>query len=129
VVYDRTTQDAFVDAILANGDRRHLRGDPNAVDATVAALVFCTPLMKDVGFAEEQEWRLIYMPLQEGPQQKLAFHPRRDFLAPYVTLRDLWALLRGLLVEIPGLHRAPPVNVPMPTGNELDGPHWMDQST
>jgi hypothetical protein len=119
VVYERANQDAFVDAIITDGHARYLQGDPNAIAATVAALVFCTPLMKDAGFAEEREWRLLYVPLQEGPQPKLGFQPRRDFLAPYITLQDLWTRLRPLLIKIAGLHPPPPLNVPLPTGSPL----------
>jgi hypothetical protein len=119
VIYERNLQDLFVDAILAKGDTMFQQQNPHAVDATVAALVFSTPLMKDVGFAEEREWRLIFMPLQDGPKPKLGFHPRRDFLAPFVTLKDLWNRLRLELIEIPGLEPHPPLNVKLPTGIPL----------
>jgi hypothetical protein len=46
--------------------------------------------MKAAGFSEESEWRLIYMPVQEIPTPPIKFHPRRDFLAPFITLQDLW---------------------------------------
>ena len=92
VIYDRADQDAFVDAVLSAGSRLHAGHDPDAVAATVAALVHCTPLMKNPGFAEEREWRLLFMPVTEGPTPEVGFHPRRDFLAPFVRLRRIWEL-------------------------------------
>jgi hypothetical protein len=120
VIYDRATQTALIDGILTQGNARHGAGIANAIDATVAALIFATPLIKHPGFKEEQEWRLIYTPLQDGPQPWLGFHPRRDFLAPFVTLQDLWSRLRPQLQEIPGLPIvAPPLNVPEPDATRL----------
>jgi hypothetical protein len=76
--------------------------------------------MKHAGFEEEREWRLIYTPIQEGPAPRLEFHPRRDFLAPFVRLRHLWddvrpALRRALGAAAPH----PPLNVPEPDGDPL----------
>jgi hypothetical protein len=120
VFYDPMIQRSLVDSILAAGNVRHAGGDPTAVDATIAALVFTTPLMKDVGFAEEQEWRLIFMPPSGAPQPTLKFYPRRDFLAPYVELQDLWFKVRPALLEIDELRRHIPINKRMlPSGNPL----------
>lgn len=93
VIYDPTVQSLLIDDILTRGDGLSAHS-PTAVEATVAALVFVTPLMKAEGFSEEREWRLIFMPPPPpSPQPEYGFHPRRDFLAPYVTLNDLWTRL------------------------------------
>lgn len=87
-----------------------------AVDETVEALVFCAPLMKHEGFQEEREWRLIYVPHGTGAPLPLKFHPRRDFLAPFLNLKELW----NSATPIPmGTRGSPPVNVPRPHGNPL----------
>lgn len=110
VIYDRGVQTSLVTNILGLGDARFAAGNPNAVSATVSALVFTTPLMKDPGFSEEREWRLIFMPPYGVPQPQLGFQPRRDFLAPFVTLHHLWHQLRPKLVKIPELKPNPPSN-------------------
>jgi Protein of unknown function (DUF2971) len=102
VIYDRTTQRLFVDAILDRAFAAHSAGDPNARGAAVAALVYTTPLMKAPGFVEEQEWRLIFMP-PAGVSPMLDFHPRRDFLAPYLTLNNIWFTLQPAMIAIPAL--------------------------
>jgi hypothetical protein len=61
VIYDSSVQQAFVDRVLTVG-LASASTSPNAVDATAAALVFATPLMKAAGFEEEGEWRLVFMP-------------------------------------------------------------------
>jgi hypothetical protein len=84
---------------------------------TLAALVFVVPIVKDVGFKEEREWRLIFMPPGQAPQPQLGFFPRRDFLAPYVTLKELWYNVRPKLSH---LVSAPPINKKtLPTPNHL----------
>jgi hypothetical protein len=103
VIYERTVQIAFIDAILGEGLVAHTNGDPNARQATVAALVFATPLMKSHGFSEEREWRLIFMPPQIGIPLELNFHPRRDFLAPFLTLEQIWTVLRPAMLRVPDL--------------------------
>ena len=109
IIYDRAVQDQLVNDIIDQGLALDAAGDPNAVDATVAALVFTTPLMKVVGFSEEREWRPIYMPPQEGSTPPLQFHPRRDFLAPFITLQDLWKVRSG--APRTGSRRAAPPTV------------------
>ena len=82
-------QQQLVDGILARGHTdwiNNLANQGQSVDAAVAALVFVTPLMKVEGFDEEREWRLIFAPPPINPQPDYEFHPRRDFLAPFVTL-------------------------------------------
>lgn len=103
VIYEQAVQVQLVQAILAEGLARHNNGDSNAVAATIGALVFTMPLMKAAGFAEEREWRLIFMPPTGGPQLKLGFQPRRDFLAPFMTLKYIWDELRNELLKIPAL--------------------------
>jgi hypothetical protein len=58
--------------------------------------------MKAPGFVEEQEWRLIFMP-PAGVSPMLNFHPRRDFLAPYLTLNNIWFTLQPAMIAIPAL--------------------------
>lgn len=103
VMYDRSIQKRFVNAVLDKGVAAHSSGTPKAQEATVAGLVFATPLMKAPGFAEENEWRLIFMPPQAGLQPQLCFQPRRDFLAPYLELTYLWNTLRHEMLKEPSL--------------------------
>ena len=50
----------------------------------------------------------------------LGFHPRRDFLAPFVTLQHLWKVAGSKLAGLPGFPVRPPLlNVPAPTGTPL----------
>ena len=98
-IYDRKIQVDFIDAILNRVLTAHHAGAPNAHEAAVAALVFATPLMKAPGFSEEDEWRLIFMP-PKGINPQLKFHPRRDFLAPYITLKQIWETLRPAMLEV-----------------------------
>jgi hypothetical protein len=103
VVYGKDRQTKFVGHILDRGFAAHTTGAANAREATTAALVFVTPLMKAQGFEEEHEWRLIFMPPKLGPRPKLEFQARRDFLAPYLDLRYLWDELQPKMVAIPEL--------------------------
>jgi hypothetical protein len=112
VIYQRATQIRFVSKILDRGLVASQSSDPHALEATIAALVFATPLMKAPGFEEEREWRLIFMPPQLDPQPQLGFHPRRDFLAPYIDLSYLWNNLLPQMITI-GALRATLKN-PMP---------------
>jgi hypothetical protein len=102
VIYDRIIQTQFVDAILDHALLAHNAGDPNARDAALAALVYTTPLMKAPGFVEEQEWRLIFMP-PSGVAYELGFHPRRDFLAPFITLNQIWYVLQPAMMAVPAI--------------------------
>ena len=112
VIYARSTQQLFVDGILDLGLAAHVRSDPFALDATLAALAFATPLMKAPGFEEEREWRLIFMPPLLNPRPRLQFHPRRDFLAPYLDLQYLWNHLRPQMVAIQALRASLPTHAP-----------------
>lgn len=117
VIYDPTTQLNFVNAIITEGVNLSQAQDPSALSATVGALVFAMPLMKAQGFSEEWEWRLIFMPPAVGPSPKLEFHPRRDFLAPFLRLKYIWNDLRPQLAQIPALRPRPPIG--LPTGAPL----------
>ncbi len=103
VMYERSIQRRFINEILDRGNVAHASAAPKALDATVAALVFATPLMKAPGFEEEREWRLIFMPPQDAPAPKLHFQSRRDFLGPYLELQHLWNDLRLKMIAIPAL--------------------------
>jgi hypothetical protein len=98
VIYNRTTQKRFVDEILDRALAAH-SDVPNAREAAVAALVYATPLMKAPGFTEENEWRLIFMP-PAGVTPELKFHPRRDFLAPFITLNHIWRVLQPQMLAV-----------------------------
>jgi len=102
VIYDRHIQERFIRAIIDRAVTAHQNGTPNADQAAVAALVYATPLMKDPGFAEEREWRLIFMP-PANVTPHLYFHARRDFIAPFITLNDVWANMRPTMLAIPEL--------------------------
>jgi hypothetical protein len=103
VIYQSATQHRFVSKILDRGLVAYQNSDPNALEATTAALVFATPLMKAAGFEEEREWRLIFMPPQLQLQPQLEFHPRRDFLAPYFNLSYVWNALLPQMLTIGAL--------------------------
>lgn len=57
VVYDAAAQQKFIDGILTTRLAASARSNPHALEATVSALAYCTPLMKAAGFKEENEWR------------------------------------------------------------------------
>jgi len=118
VIYDPMVQARLIDGIIAAGATRHVAVGAVAVDATVASLVFALPLMKHEGFAEEREWRLIFMPL-DNPTPYVKFQPRRDFLAPFVELRNLWVVLRPEMLDLLDKEHNPPRNVPEPVPSKL----------
>jgi hypothetical protein len=111
VIYERTKQLQFIDDILTLGLAADARNDANAREATVAALVFATLLMKASGFAEEREWRLVFMPPVDV-KPVLGFYPRRDFLAPYINLKHLWDDLRPKMIEVATLRATLPTMLP-----------------
>lgn len=113
VMYQSALQARFVSEILDRGLSAHANGVPSARQATIAALVFATPLMKAPGFEEEREWRLIFMPPQINLQMQFGFHARRDFLAPYIDLTHLWNDLRLTLVAVPALRATLPTHLPI----------------
>jgi hypothetical protein len=114
VVYQKVKQTRFVNEILDGGSR--VGGDTvKARAATVAALVFATPLMKASGFEEEHEWRLIFMPPKVDQQPRLGFQARRDFLAPYIDFTQIWHELRLTLVAIGALRETLPPYLPQVT--------------
>jgi hypothetical protein len=128
VIYQRAIQVRFVDKILDRGLREHHANTSNAREATIAALVFATPLMKAAGFEEEQEWRLIFMPPQVGPTPEFGFQARRDFLAPFIDLTSLWHNLRPQMMAIRELRDTlptvlPAINLPLvPITDVMIGP-------
>jgi hypothetical protein len=63
--------------------------------------------MKAPGFAEEKEWRLIFMPPGK-PSAELCFYPRRDFLAPFIKLSHIWNILRPEMLQNPDLNATLP---------------------
>ena len=110
VFYDASLKATFVNAILAEGFRRHGTPGSPAIDETVRALLYCAPLMKHEGFSEEREWRLIYVSPANVALPRIHFHPRRDFLAPYLDLNDFWA------THPPSSALDPPPNIPGSVG-------------
>jgi hypothetical protein len=112
VIYRRDIQDRFVGDILDRGSAAHDREVRNAREATIAALVFATPLMKAPGFEEEGEWRLVFMPPQVDIQPQLGFQARRDFMAPYTDLKCLWEHLRPTMIAIETLRATLPTHLP-----------------
>jgi hypothetical protein len=119
MIYDPLRQVNFVKDILVEGENLNRAQDPAALTATVGALTFAMPLMKAEGFSEEREWRLIFMPPVSGPLPILEFHPRRDFLGPFLRLQYIWHNLRLAFAQIPALRPNPPLNVPLPAGRPL----------
>jgi len=89
VAYDPALKRTLVDGVLAEGHKRYSVGVPTAVSDTVDALIFCVPLMKHTGFSEEKEWRLIYVPPITMLPTIIQFHSRRDFLTPFLDIKDL----------------------------------------
>jgi hypothetical protein len=113
VIYQRAIQVKFVGYILERGLKAHASNAPNAREATIAALVFVTPLMKAPSFEDEHEWRLIFMPPQVGVHPQLKFRALRDFLAPYIDLTHLWQDLRSTMVAISALRATLPTHLPV----------------
>jgi hypothetical protein len=135
VIYQRAAQARFVNEILDRGLLAHNNNTPNAREATIAALVFVTPLMKAPGFEEEREWRLIFMPPEVDVRPQFGFQARRDFLAPYIELTHLWNDLRPKLVGVAELRATlpsylPAVNLPLvPITEVMVGPsghQWLN---
>lgn len=112
VIYQRATQVRFVGDILDRGLLKQADQVPNALEATIAALVFATPLMKAPSFEEEREWRLIFMPPQIDLRPQLGFYARRDFLAPYLDLTQLWNQLREAMISEAALRATLPAHLP-----------------
>jgi hypothetical protein len=114
VIYDPNTQLMFIDAILQRAISAHKSGVHHAHEAAIAALDFARPLMKAPGFAEEAEWRLIFVPLGATAQPQLGYRPRRDFLAPFISLHHVWTDLRPQMLEIRELRTTLPTILPCP---------------
>jgi hypothetical protein len=129
VIYQRAVQARFVNEILDRGLIAHKNHATSAREATIAALVFATPLMKAPGFEEEREWRLIFMPPQVDQRPRFGFQARRDFLTPYIDLAYLWNDFRPIMIAIPTLRATlpsilPAVNLPplVPITEVMAGP-------
>ena len=109
VIYEPEVQQRLINSILSGGMALNSTVR-NAVEITVAALIFAMPLMKAVGFSEEKEWRLIFMPPNDSVSPDLGFMARRDLLTPYVDLNYLWNKLRPEMlkvIELRGLLKDP----------------------
>jgi hypothetical protein len=119
VIYDPVVQGLLIDKIIAAGAAHYGAIGAVAIDATVASLVFALPLMKHEGFAEEREWRLIFMPPNDLTLAGLKFQARRDFLAPFLELQYLWKVVRPEMLDLLKDEQSPPVNVPVPSGGPL----------
>lgn len=119
VIYQQSQQVKLVQKALDKGFGR-FRPSTNrqlVLEETVEVLTYCIPLMKHVGFEEEREWRLFYMPIKGTGRPHIQFHARRDFLAPFVNLRQLWVDVRPLIA--PEGRRFQAINVPMPSEDNL----------
>lgn len=115
VFYNAITQTSLVQDILNEGLSRYSTSASLAIEATVDALVYSVPLMKHEGFEQEAEWRLIYLPISGGTPPSMGFHPRRDFLAPFLELKNLWVTVGPSLPQTV----SPPSSVPKPSGKPL----------
>jgi len=89
--YDELIQESMVDHILQEGWKHLSRSNDRraATEATVAALIFIMPIMKNGGFKDEHEWRFIYLPeIEDHSVSKRKFFTRNSMIVPYYTLLD-----------------------------------------
>jgi hypothetical protein len=118
VIYDETNQVKLIQKVLEKAYARYRNSSRRELllEETTEVLSYCIPLMKHAGFQEEREWRLFYLPVKDGKRPHIQFHPRRDFLAPFVTLRHLWRDVRPFLAP-EGRQRAQ--KLPQPDEDQL----------
>lgn len=89
VIYDDRLQAQIVDDLLNEGYKTYckINDQKEALKCAVAALMFVMPILKHPDFAEEKEWRLIYLPKDEDPTaSKRNFYVRDDLIIPYYSM-------------------------------------------
>ena len=96
VIYDPNKMQSDLTNLTNAGEQRFNNASANfqqtIVEATALALYFLCPIYKDPGFAEEHEFRLIYMPLLTPSGNPIApthYRDRSGFLIPYVRLSQV----------------------------------------
>jgi hypothetical protein len=99
VIYDPNKMRSDLTNLIQAGEHRYNNASANMqqtiVEATALALYFLCPIYKDPGFAEEREFRFIYMPLLTPSGSSIAptrYRDRSGFLIPYVRLSDVATL-------------------------------------
>jgi Protein of unknown function (DUF2971) len=91
VIYDDRLQAQIVDELLNEGYKLYctMNNLKEAITCAVAALMFVMPILKHPDFAEEKEWRLIYLPKDEDPSaSRRKFFVRDDLIIPYYSMRN-----------------------------------------
>jgi hypothetical protein len=91
VIYDDRLQAQIVDELLNEGYKLccRMNDQKEAIKCAVAALMFVMPILKHPDFAEEKEWRLIYLPKDEDPSaSNRKFFVRGDLIIPYYSMRN-----------------------------------------
>lgn len=91
VIYDEFLQERIISEIIDHGYRAFSQSNnqQEAASATVAALVFMMPVLKHKAFAEEHEWRFIFLPEDQDPTSSgIKFQVRQDLIVPYYTMQD-----------------------------------------
>ena len=115
VIYDERLQEKILDSILDEGFKLHssMSNTQEAVDVSVAALVFMMPVLKHTAFSEEREWRFIYLPENQDPTaSKMRFHIRNELLIPFYTAQDALDDPSGAPAGSPPINRTPiPVEI------------------
>jgi hypothetical protein len=91
VIYDDRLQAQIVEEVLDEGYKTYcaMNDQKEALKCTVAALIFFVPILKHPNFAEEREWRLIYLPRDEDPTASMRkFFVRDDLIIPYYSMAN-----------------------------------------
>jgi hypothetical protein len=89
IIYDEQEQIKIVDSILNEGYITYSKINDlkEAINSTVGALIFMMPILKHAAFAEEKEWRFIYLPEDEDPTASTRkFYVRGDLIIPYYSM-------------------------------------------
>jgi hypothetical protein len=89
VIYNEQLQWQIVDELLNEGYTLYctMKDPKEGIKCAVAALMFVMPMLKHPDFAEEKEWRLIYLPKDEDPSaSKRKFYVRDDLIIPYYSM-------------------------------------------
>jgi hypothetical protein len=108
VIYKPETVTALIADLLDQVDSAWRGNRIAEIAVTANALLALVPIIKNVGFEEEKEWRLIFITPHKAFRINLEFIARRDFLAPFTTLDHLWRELREEMMKHPAITIDPP---------------------
>jgi hypothetical protein len=83
VLYDAGPQKQLTETVVGSALDAHRAGTTSALQDGCDALAVISPLFKHPGFAEEKEWRLVFMPQFGAAPIPMSFRARQDVLVPY----------------------------------------------